>query len=129
MKRKFLWASCLAIGFCACAWAADWPSTGGNPQRDGWSQGETVISKESIAAKNFEVVIEGRHLEHLGHRKVALLCERDEMAIVQSAVSVVEAMQVLDQEITPMRAVADQRADFLDRNVVGLTALELALSA
>ncbi len=32
-----------------CLWAADWPSTGGNPQRDGWSQGETIFSPASIA--------------------------------------------------------------------------------
>jgi hypothetical protein len=33
---------------CATLWAADWPSEGGNPQRDGWSQGEKKLSKESI---------------------------------------------------------------------------------
>lgn len=32
-------------------WAADWPSSGGNPQRDGWSQGEKKLSKESAASK------------------------------------------------------------------------------
>ena len=32
---------------CGCL-AADWPSTGGNPQRDGWSQGETIFSKASV---------------------------------------------------------------------------------
>jgi hypothetical protein len=38
-----------AAAVCATLWAADWPSEGGNPQRDGWSQGEKKLSKESIA--------------------------------------------------------------------------------
>ena len=38
---------------CATLWAADWPSEGGNPQRDGWSQGEKKLSKENIAQVRF----------------------------------------------------------------------------
>ena len=38
-----------AAAVCATLLAADWPSEGGNPQRDGWSQGEKKLSKESIA--------------------------------------------------------------------------------
>ena len=38
---------------CATLWAADWPSEGGNPQRDGWSQGEKKLSKENIAQIRF----------------------------------------------------------------------------
>jgi outer membrane protein assembly factor BamB len=56
MQRKFLWLTCFAIGLCACLWAGDWPSTGGNPQRDGWAQGEKDLSKENIAAKNVELL-------------------------------------------------------------------------
>ena len=56
MKKKVLWTLCLAIGLCACVWAADWPSTGGNPQRDGWAQDETILSKESIADKKIVLV-------------------------------------------------------------------------
>ena len=56
MGKKLVWALCAVACICACVWAADWPSTGGNPQRDGWAQGETVISKESIADKNFELL-------------------------------------------------------------------------
>jgi hypothetical protein len=36
-----------ATALCAALWAADWPSEGGNPQRDGWSQGEKKLSKET----------------------------------------------------------------------------------
>jgi hypothetical protein len=56
MKKKFLWALCVSVGICACVWAADWPSTGGNPQRDGWAQGETGLSKENIADKKIELL-------------------------------------------------------------------------
>ena len=56
MRKRFLWALCFAVGICACVWAADWPSTAGNPQRDGWAQGETDLSKENIAAKKIELV-------------------------------------------------------------------------
>ena len=48
MQKLVLWSLCIAAGSSVAVWAADWPSTGGNPQRDGWSQGETVFSKESI---------------------------------------------------------------------------------
>jgi hypothetical protein len=33
--------------------AADWPSIGGNAQRDGWSRGEKTLSKESAATIKF----------------------------------------------------------------------------
>jgi hypothetical protein len=33
--------------------AADWPSIGGNAQRDGWSQGEKKLSKETAAGIRF----------------------------------------------------------------------------
>lgn len=56
MKKKALWALCIAAGLCACVWAADWPSTGGNPQRDGWAQGETVLSKQNIADKKIQLL-------------------------------------------------------------------------
>lgn len=36
-----------SLVLCAAIWAADWPSPGGNPQRDGWSQGEKKLSKET----------------------------------------------------------------------------------
>lgn len=59
MKRKLAW-----IGFAASAgallWAADWTSSSGNPQRDGWSRGEKELSKESLAAKKFELLYKYR---------------------------------------------------------------------
>jgi len=39
--------------FCPTLFAADWPSTGGNPQRDGWSRGEDRLSKETAANIKF----------------------------------------------------------------------------
>jgi hypothetical protein len=35
---------------CATLLAADWPSEGGNPQRDGWSQGEKKLAKETVSS-------------------------------------------------------------------------------
>ena len=48
MRKPLLWALAAVAASSACLWAADWPSTGGNPQRDGWSQGETIFSPSSI---------------------------------------------------------------------------------
>jgi hypothetical protein len=39
--------------FCTTLFAADWPSTGGNAQRDGWSRGEKKLSKETAANIKF----------------------------------------------------------------------------
>jgi hypothetical protein len=47
MRKILVCAAILSLGFCACLWA-DWASTGGNPQRDGWSQGNTKVTKEAI---------------------------------------------------------------------------------
>jgi outer membrane protein assembly factor BamB len=40
----------------ALLWAADWPSSSGNPQRDGWSRGEKALSKESVSAHKVELL-------------------------------------------------------------------------
>jgi hypothetical protein len=50
--KKFSTALISVVGatlVCAALWAADWPSEGGNPQRDGWSQSEKKLSKETAA--------------------------------------------------------------------------------
>ncbi len=49
MRNVLLWSLAAAAGTVVTLWAADWPSTGGNPQRDGWSQGETIFSPASIS--------------------------------------------------------------------------------
>lgn len=51
MKRfKKHWPSSLFVLAAACALlrGADWPTDGGNPQRTGWQQDETTISKENV---------------------------------------------------------------------------------
>jgi hypothetical protein len=85
-----------------------------------------------IALDDLEVVIKRRHLVHLGHRNVHLHGQHHQVPLVQVAVRVVEQMQIFDQQVAAMavcRAGADQRADFFQRGVVGLTALELAFAA
>jgi outer membrane protein assembly factor BamB len=48
MRKMVAWSLAIAAVSSLSLWAADWPSTGGNPQRDGWSQGDTIFSKASI---------------------------------------------------------------------------------
>ena len=48
MRKTLFWPLALIGASGACLSAADWPSVGGNPQRDGWLQGETIFSTTSI---------------------------------------------------------------------------------
>src|SRR5207253_1347740 len=57
---------------------------------------------------DFEMVVERRHLVHLGERKAHLLRERREMRRRQVAVVIVKLVQVLDQEIALPRRVAEK---------------------
>jgi hypothetical protein len=50
---KWLKTFLVLLIFCTTLFAADWPSTGGNAQRDGWSRGEKKLSKESAANIKF----------------------------------------------------------------------------
>ncbi len=56
MRKRAMWLLCVAVSTGVCAWAADWPSTGGNPQRDGWSRGEKELSKENLAAGKIKLL-------------------------------------------------------------------------
>jgi hypothetical protein len=56
MRKSSVGVLCLVVGTCMSVWAADWPSTGGNPQRDGWAGGETVLSRENIAANKVQLL-------------------------------------------------------------------------
>jgi hypothetical protein len=49
--------------------------------------------------------------------------------VAQPPVLIIEPMQMLDQQISPMRSVADQGAHLRERLIVDLTALELAAAA
>jgi outer membrane protein assembly factor BamB len=55
VMRKLAWMVFPAAAG-ALIWAADWPSSSGNPQRDAWSRGEKALSKESVAAKKIELL-------------------------------------------------------------------------
>jgi hypothetical protein len=46
---KWLKTFLVLLIFCTTLFAADWPSTGGNAQRDGWSRGEKKLAKETAA--------------------------------------------------------------------------------
>lgn len=46
--RQFLCLALSASVAAALLWSADWPSQGGNPQRDGWAKSETAFTKENV---------------------------------------------------------------------------------
>src|SRR5437879_13812490 len=58
------------------------------------------------------MVVEGRDLVDLGHRKLHLVGERDQMRGREMAVMVLDAVQILDQEIAPARRVFQEGAYF-----------------
>jgi hypothetical protein len=37
-----------ALVACLVVWGSDWPSQGGNPQRDGWAKYEKAFTKENV---------------------------------------------------------------------------------
>src|SRR2546428_815161 len=71
-------------------------------------------------------MVERRHLVHLGERKAHLPRERREMRGREVPVAVLDAVQVLDQEIGAARRVAEQRLDFLQGLRIDLPALQRA---
>lgn len=46
--RKVLLMAVAAAAACVVIWGADWPSQGGNPQRDGWAKYEKAFTKENV---------------------------------------------------------------------------------
>jgi hypothetical protein len=50
---KWLRTFFVLLVLCTTLFAADWPSTGGNAQRDGWSRGEKKLSRETAASIRF----------------------------------------------------------------------------
>jgi hypothetical protein len=50
---KWLKTVLVLLLFCTTLFAANWPSIGGNAQRDGWLRGETGLSKETAAGIKF----------------------------------------------------------------------------
>ena len=73
-----------------------------------------------------EMGIEGGDLVDLGLGELHLGRERGEMRRGQVAVAILQQMQVLDQEIAPARAIAEQRPHLVERSRVELTALRSA---
>jgi len=72
---------------------------------------------------DIEMVVEGRHFVDLGERKPHFRRERREVRRRQMAVSVLQLVQVLDEEIALGEIGSQQRANFLQRLRVDNTAL------
>ena len=62
-----------------------------------------------------EMRVEGRDLVDLRKRELHLACQRSEMRGREMAVLVLDQMEVLDQQVAAARALAKERADFLQR--------------
>ncbi len=69
-----------------------------------------------------EMGVEGRDLVHLGERELHLLRQRGEMRGGEMAVAVLDQVQVLDQQVAPALALAEQRAHLVERLRVDLAA-------
>ncbi|MNV67498.1 hypothetical protein D3C71_1603020 [compost metagenome] len=85
-----------------------------------------------LAAHGVEVVVEARHLVHLGHGQVHLLGESHQVPVVQHAEVVVQAVQIFNEQVAPEafgRARAQQLRHIGHRCVLGLAALEAAFAA
>jgi outer membrane protein assembly factor BamB len=46
--RKLLLIAVTAAAACLAVWGSDWPSQGGNPQRDGWAKYEKGFTKQNV---------------------------------------------------------------------------------
>jgi len=85
-----------------------------------------------LAAHDLKVVIETGHLIHLGHGQIHLPGQRHQVAIVQHAEVVVQAVQVFDEQIAPKtrsRAWAQPLRHLGHGSIFGLAALEAAGAA
>jgi hypothetical protein len=61
------------------------------------------------------VVIERGHFVHFGHRHLQFGGERDEVRSGETAKAILNLVEMLDQQIPPARAVAEQCQDVLMR--------------
>ena len=78
--------------------------------------------------QQIEVMVETGDLEHLGARKIHLMRQGHQMMAVQAQVSVLQAVQVLDQQVAAValrRCFPDERAHLGQRGVLRLTATQL----
>ncbi len=75
-----------------------------------------------VLLHHVEMGVEGRDLVDFGLRELHLLRERGEMRGGQIAVLVLDQVQVLDQEIAPALAIAQQRAHLRERSRLDLAA-------
>jgi hypothetical protein len=76
-----------------------------------------------VLLHHVEMGVEGRDLVHLGERELHLLRQRSEMRGGEITVTVLDQVQVLDQEIAPALAVAQQHAHLRERLRFNLPAL------
>src|SRR5258708_7647983 len=71
-------------------------------------------------------MVERRHLVHLREREAHFPGKRREMRGREMAVAVLDAVQVLDQEVGTARGLTEQRLDFLLGLGIDLPALQRA---
>ena len=69
-----------------------------------------------------EMGVEGRDLVDFGERELHLLRQRGEMRGREMPVAVLDQVQMLDQQIAPALAIAQQRAHLVERLRIDLAA-------
>ena len=82
-----------------------------------------------IVAQHLEVVVEGGYLVDLGQRQVHQLGQCRQVPLMQAAVLVVEPVQLLDQQVSPVRRRAHQCPHLQHRRLIGLAPLKPAYFA
>jgi hypothetical protein len=87
------------------------------------SHTRTVTAGGGAFLHHVEMGVEGRDLVHLGERELHLLRQRGEMRGGEMAVAVLDQVQVLDQEIAPALALAQQGPHLGERLRLDLAAL------
>ncbi len=91
------------------------------------SESQTRMVSGGILGSPFlhdiEMRVEGRGLEHFRKRQLHLVGERGEMGGGNLVISVLDQMQMLDQEVAPPRPVAEQKFDLMRGGRIDLATL------
>jgi hypothetical protein len=67
-----------------------------------------------------EMGVEGGDLEHFGEREPHLLGQGGEVSGADLTVGVLDAVEMLDQEVAPARRLAEEGADLIERDRIDL---------
>src|SRR5688572_17612496 len=75
------------------------------------------------------MMVERRHFEHFSHRHIHLARQRNEVAVAQATIEVVQLVQIFNQKIAAVWPRTDEVLHLGHGRMVGLATLELVLLA